>query len=114
MALAPDIRRLANWKLLELSSFIWLGAFLAQGDAERDRRSAQCGHRPDPAARSRFANLAAEIFPSDRQTPEGLGALRKADIAKWWPLIKKLGIKAEWVARSDSHPNRSRGSCWIS
>jgi hypothetical protein len=30
-----------------------------------------------------------------RQTPEALGAMQKADIEKWWPIIKAAGIKAE-------------------
>jgi tripartite-type tricarboxylate transporter receptor subunit TctC len=49
----------------------------------------------DPAVRSRFAALGLEIFPRERQTPEALGALVKADAEKWWPLIKELGIRAE-------------------
>jgi hypothetical protein len=36
-----------------------------------------------------------EIFPRQRQTPEALGALQKADIEKRWPIIRELGIKAE-------------------
>jgi hypothetical protein len=36
-----------------------------------------------------------EVFSRGRQTPETLGALQKADAKKWWPIIKKLGIKAE-------------------
>jgi tripartite-type tricarboxylate transporter receptor subunit TctC len=49
----------------------------------------------DPAVRSRFADLGMEIFPRERQTPEALGALVKADAEKWWLLIKEFGIKAE-------------------
>jgi len=49
----------------------------------------------DPAVRSRLADLGMEIFPRDRQTPEALGAIQKADAEKWWPLIKEFGIKAE-------------------
>jgi hypothetical protein len=33
--------------------------------------------------------------PRERQTPEALGALQRADAEKWWPLIKEFGIKAE-------------------
>jgi hypothetical protein len=36
-----------------------------------------------------------EIFPHERQTPEALGALVKADAQKWWPIIKELGIKGK-------------------
>jgi hypothetical protein len=32
---------------------------------------------------------------AQRQTPEALGALVKADAEKWWPIIKELGIKPE-------------------
>jgi hypothetical protein len=50
----------------------------------------------DPAVQSRLANLGVEIFPTERQTPEFVDALVKADAEKWWPLIKEFGIKAEW------------------
>jgi len=45
--------------------------------------------------RSRLADLGTEVFPRERQTPEALGALVKAGVEKWWPIIKELGIKAE-------------------
>jgi len=45
--------------------------------------------------RSRFAEILLEIFPREQQTPEALGALQKADIGKWWPIIKESGIRAE-------------------
>jgi tripartite-type tricarboxylate transporter receptor subunit TctC len=43
----------------------------------------------------RLAEIGVDIFPRERQTPEALGALVKADVEKWWPVIKELGIKAE-------------------
>jgi hypothetical protein len=39
--------------------------------------------------------LAQEIPQRDQQTPEFLGALQKAEIDKWWPIIKAAGIKAQ-------------------
>jgi tripartite-type tricarboxylate transporter receptor subunit TctC len=49
----------------------------------------------DAGVRARLADLSAEIFPRDQQTPEALRALQKAEIEKWWPIIKEAGIKAQ-------------------
>ena len=49
----------------------------------------------DPGVRARLADLGQEISPRDQQTPEALRAFQKAEIEKWWPIIKELGIKAE-------------------
>jgi len=49
----------------------------------------------DPAVRARLADLGQEIFPRDQQTPAALAAHHKAEIEKWWPIIKAAGIKGE-------------------
>jgi tripartite-type tricarboxylate transporter receptor subunit TctC len=49
----------------------------------------------DPTVRARFAEQGVETFPREQQTPEALRALQKADIDKWWPIIKESGIKPE-------------------
>ena len=49
----------------------------------------------DPAVRSRLADLGFEVFPAEQQTPELLGALVKAGVRKWWPMIEEFGIKAQ-------------------
>ena len=49
----------------------------------------------DPTVRGRLAELGLEIPPREQQTPEALGAFHKAEIEKWWPVIKAAGIKVE-------------------
>jgi tripartite-type tricarboxylate transporter receptor subunit TctC len=49
----------------------------------------------DPAVRSRLADFGQEIFPREQQTPEALNAFHKAEIEKWWPIIKAANIKGE-------------------
>ncbi len=48
----------------------------------------------DPAVQKRYADQGQTIPPPERQSPEALGKLQKAEIEKWWPIIKNAGIKA--------------------
>ena len=57
--------------------------------------AAAIGALTDASVRTRLADLAQEIFPGGQQTPEALGAYHKAEIAKWWPILKAANIKAE-------------------
>jgi len=49
----------------------------------------------DAEARRRLVELGQRIPPPDQQTPEALAALQKAEIEKWWPIIKAANVKAE-------------------
>jgi tripartite-type tricarboxylate transporter receptor subunit TctC len=49
----------------------------------------------DPIVRSRLAELAQNIPLRDQQTPDALRAFHKAEIEKWWPVIKEANIKGE-------------------
>jgi tripartite-type tricarboxylate transporter receptor subunit TctC len=49
----------------------------------------------DPAVRRRLIDLGQEIPPREQQTAEALAALHKAEVEKWWPLIKAANIRAE-------------------
>jgi tripartite-type tricarboxylate transporter receptor subunit TctC len=49
----------------------------------------------DPPVRQRLADIGQEIFPPEQQTPEALAALQKAEIEKWWSIIKAANIKGE-------------------
>ena len=49
----------------------------------------------DPAIQKRFSELGLDVAPRAQQTPEGLAAFQKAEIEKWWPIIKSSGIGAQ-------------------
>jgi tripartite-type tricarboxylate transporter receptor subunit TctC len=49
----------------------------------------------DPGVRRRFTDLGQVIPSADQLTTEAFAAFQKAEIEKWWPIIKAAGIKAE-------------------
>ena len=76
----------------------WMGLFAPRGtprDIIGKLNAAAVEALADPLVRSRIADLGYDTVPRERQTPETLAGLQKADAEKWWPIIKELGIKAE-------------------
>jgi tripartite-type tricarboxylate transporter receptor subunit TctC len=49
----------------------------------------------DPAVRQRLTELGQVIATREQQTPKALAAYHKAEIEKWWPIIKAANIKVE-------------------
>jgi tripartite-type tricarboxylate transporter receptor subunit TctC len=49
----------------------------------------------DPPTRKQLENLGLQMPPSDKSTPEALGDWQKAEIAKWWPIIKAANVKVD-------------------
>jgi len=49
----------------------------------------------DSAVRKRLADLGQEIPAREQQTPEALAIFHKAEVEKWWPIIKAANIKTE-------------------
>jgi tripartite-type tricarboxylate transporter receptor subunit TctC len=76
----------------------WFGFFAPKGTPREPiarLNAAMVQALADPAVRARLADLGLDIAPSELQAPEGLAAFHKAEIDKWWPIIKAAGIKAE-------------------
>src|ERR1700681_2587858 len=48
----------------------------------------------NPATRQKIEALGQVIFPADQQNPQALAAYHKAELDKWWPIIKSAGVKA--------------------
>jgi tripartite-type tricarboxylate transporter receptor subunit TctC len=97
-AVAPDIPAFGEMGLPAVLWTPWYGLFAPRATPKgivAKLNAAAVEALADPAVRSRLAELGQEIFPSEQQTADALGALVKADAEKWWPVIKELGIKAE-------------------
>jgi tripartite-type tricarboxylate transporter receptor subunit TctC len=98
LAIAPDIPTFAEMGLPTLSYPQWFGMFAPMRTPRNiigKLNTAAVEAMADPALRSRLGELGMEIFPRERQTPEALAGLVKADAEKWWPIMKEFGIKAE-------------------
>jgi tripartite-type tricarboxylate transporter receptor subunit TctC len=76
----------------------WFGLFAPKGtpaDAIAKINIAMVQTLADPAVRGRLNDLGLDVAPREQQTPEGLAAFQKAEIEKWWPIIKAAGIRGE-------------------
>ena len=49
----------------------------------------------DPKVQESFAVQGQDIWPAPQQTPAALATFYKAEIDKWWPVIKATGLKVE-------------------
>jgi tripartite-type tricarboxylate transporter receptor subunit TctC len=98
LAAAPDIATVDEAGFPGLYSSVWFG-FWAPAKTPKGAitrlNAATVEALADPAVRARLADLAQEIFPPEQQTPAALATLQKSEIAKWWPIIKAAGIRAE-------------------
>jgi tripartite-type tricarboxylate transporter receptor subunit TctC len=95
---APDIPTAAEAGLPGFQMVLWSGLWMPKGtsqDVITKLNAAVVAAMADAAVRQRFENLGLELPPRDQETPQALGTLHKAEIAKWWPILKAADIKGE-------------------
>ena len=76
----------------------WFGLFAPKGtpaDVIAKINIAMVQALADPAVRGRLNDLGLDVAARDQQPPDGLAAFNKAEIEKWWPIIKSAGIRGE-------------------
>jgi tripartite-type tricarboxylate transporter receptor subunit TctC len=98
LATAPEIPTVDEAGLPGLYLSIWYGIWAPKGTSSevvRKLSAAIMTSLADPDTRKRIADLGQEIPAPEQQTPQALAAHHKAEIEKWWPLVKAAGIKPE-------------------
>ena len=98
LAAAPDIPTVDEAGVPELHISIWHALWMPKGtpkDVIAKLNAAVVVALADAGVRKRLADLGQEIPPFEQQTPQALAAYHKAEIEKWWPIIKAANIKAE-------------------
>jgi tripartite-type tricarboxylate transporter receptor subunit TctC len=95
LASAPDIPTVDEAGVPGLYMTIWYGLWAPKGspkDVIAKVNAAVVEALADPTVCRRFTDLGLDVPPRDQQTPEALAAHHKAEIEKWWPLIKAANI----------------------
>jgi tripartite-type tricarboxylate transporter receptor subunit TctC len=98
LAAAPDIPTVDEAGVPGLHISIWHALWMPKGtpkDIIAKLNAAVVETLADAGARARLAELGQEIPPREQQTPQVLFAYHKAEIEKWWPIIKAANIKGE-------------------
>jgi tripartite-type tricarboxylate transporter receptor subunit TctC len=98
LAVAPDIPTVDEAGLPGFYMSVWHGIWASKGtpkDVIAKLNAAVVDALADPTVRTRLTELAQELPAREQLTPEALGAYQKAEIEKWWPIVKAAGIKVD-------------------
>ena len=95
---APDIPTVDEAGLPNFHMTLWSGLWAPKGTPKEiiaKLNAAALDALKDPATRKQLENVGLDMPPVDKSTPEALGAWQKAEIARWWPIIKAANVKVD-------------------
>ncbi|QOZ34262.1 tripartite tricarboxylate transporter substrate binding protein BugD [Bradyrhizobium sp. CCBAU 53421] len=98
VANAPEVPTVDEAGLPGFHMTLWSGLWVPKGTPKEivDRLNvAAIQAMNDPAVKKQLENLGLQMPPKDQLKPEALGAWQKAEIAKWWPVIKAANVKVD-------------------
>jgi tripartite-type tricarboxylate transporter receptor subunit TctC len=95
---APDIPTVDEAGLPGFYISVWNALWVPKGTPKEiitKLNLAAMDAMADPGVRKSLDDMGLDIPALDQQTPEALGAFHKAEVEKWWPILKAANIKAE-------------------
>jgi tripartite-type tricarboxylate transporter receptor subunit TctC len=95
---APDVPTVDEAGLPGFHMTLWSGLWVPKGTPKEivDKlNAAALDALNDSAVRKQLENLGLQMPPKDQLTPQALGDWQKAEIAKWWPVIKAANVKVD-------------------
>src|SRR5882757_9426955 len=98
LASAPDIPTVDEAGAPGVYVVAWYGMWMPKGTPKEiiaKFGAAAMEALADPSVKEKLAGLGQDIPPAEMQTAEALGKHYKAEIDKWWPIIKAANIKVE-------------------
>jgi len=98
LASAADIPTTAEAGLPGLRMEVWSGMWVPHGTPRaivEKLNAAVVAALAEPAVREKLAGVGLDGPPDDQMTPEALGAFQRAEVVKWWPIIKAANVTAE-------------------
>ena len=95
---APEVPTLDELGIHNVRASFWHGVWVPKGTPAKVIAKLNAAIREtlaDPSVKERFRAVGLDVWSVDEQTPEALAAKQKAEIARWSPIIKEAGIKAD-------------------
>ncbi|CCD89041.1 conserved exported protein of unknown function [Bradyrhizobium sp. ORS 285] len=95
---APEIPTTDEAGLAGFHMTLWSGLWLPKGTPKEiveTLNAAAVDALDDPDVQNQLKNLGLQMTPGDQRTAAALGTLQRAEIAKWWPMIRAAGIVPE-------------------
>ncbi|MGY3452333.1 tripartite tricarboxylate transporter substrate binding protein BugD [Bradyrhizobium sp. USDA 4353] len=95
---APEIPTTDEAGLAGFHMTLWSGLWLPKGTPKEivdTLNAAAVDALEDPDVQNQMKNLGLQMTPRDQRTPAALGTVQRAEIAKWWPMIRAAGIVPE-------------------